>query len=79
VWATAIGLIAYFLGQSAGGAIEAFGLFGLAAVLLAITAAVLFHCHQRRQAAQRANAAATERARLAGLQEPRDAGDVQAG
>ena len=29
VWATAIGLIAYFLGQSAGGAIEAFGLFGL--------------------------------------------------
>ncbi len=35
-WATAIGLIAYFLGHSAGNAIEAFGLYGLAAVAIAI-------------------------------------------
>ncbi len=35
-WACAIGLIAYFLGSSAGNAIEAFGLYGLAAFLLAI-------------------------------------------
>ena len=28
-WASAIGLIAYFLGHSAGNAIEAFGLYGL--------------------------------------------------
>ena len=34
----AIGLIAYFLGNSAGNAIEAFGLYGLAAVVLAIVA-----------------------------------------
>src|SRR5271157_5764001 len=27
-WATAIGLIAYFLGHSAGGAVEAFGIYG---------------------------------------------------
>src|SRR5271167_927242 len=30
VWATAVGLVAYFLGRSASNAIEAFGVFGLA-------------------------------------------------
>ncbi len=76
VWATAIGLIAYFLGQSAGGAIEAFGLFGLVAVVLAIVAGFLFHRHQRRHAAEMANAAA-ERARNSGpARETQDAGDV---
>jgi len=34
-WASAIGLIAYFVGNSASNAVEAFGLYGLAAVLLA--------------------------------------------
>jgi membrane protein DedA with SNARE-associated domain len=52
-WACAIGLIAYFLGHSAGGAIEAFGLYGLIAVLLAIVSGLLLHRrHRRRTAAQ---------------------------
>jgi membrane protein DedA with SNARE-associated domain len=48
-WATAIGLIAYFLGHSAGGAIEAFGIFGLLAVLLAVGSAVYVHRRHRRR------------------------------
>jgi membrane protein DedA with SNARE-associated domain len=47
-WATAIGLIAYFLGHSAGSAIEAFGLYGLAAVLVAIGSALYMHRRHRR-------------------------------
>ena len=39
-WATAIGLIAYFLGHSAGSALEAFGLYGLLALVLAIVGAL---------------------------------------
>ncbi len=42
-WASAIGLAAYFLGHSAGSAIEAFGLYGLAAVLLAIVGVLVMH------------------------------------
>ena len=42
-WATAIGLAAYFLGSAAGNAIEAFGLYGLAAVLVAVVAFVVGH------------------------------------
>ena len=34
-WATTIGLVAYFVGNTASGAIAAFGLFGLLAVLFA--------------------------------------------
>src|SRR6476661_5001958 len=34
-WAVGVGLIAYFLGNSAGNAIETFGLFGLVAAVLA--------------------------------------------
>ena len=53
-WASAIGLVAYFLGHSAGGAIEAFGVYGLVAVVLAIVSTVLLHRrhvrHQRRPA-----------------------------
>jgi membrane protein DedA with SNARE-associated domain len=48
-WATAIGLIAYFLGHSAGNAIEAFGLFGLAAVLLALGSGFYVHRRHRRR------------------------------
>jgi membrane protein DedA with SNARE-associated domain len=47
-WATAIGLIAYFLGHSAGNAIEAFGIYGLVAVLVAIVSAVYLHRRHRR-------------------------------
>ena len=53
-WATAVGLVAYFLGHSAGNAIEAFGIYGLAAVVLAIASVFLAHRrhrrHQRRMA-----------------------------
>lgn len=48
-WATAIGLIGYFLGHSAGGAIETFGLYGLAAVLLAIISGLILHRRHRRR------------------------------
>jgi membrane-associated protein len=48
-WATAIGLIAYFIGHTAGNAIETFGLYGLAAVLLAVASALFMHRrHSRR-------------------------------
>jgi membrane protein DedA with SNARE-associated domain len=49
VWATGVGLIAYFLGNSASNAIEAFGLYGLAAVLIAIVGGFVMHRrHSRR-------------------------------
>jgi membrane protein DedA with SNARE-associated domain len=48
-WATVIGLIAYYLGHSAGNAIETFGLYGLAAVLVAIASAFLMHRRHRRR------------------------------
>lgn len=47
-WATAVGLIAYYLGHSAGNTIEAFGLYGLAAVLVAIGSAFFAHRRHRR-------------------------------
>jgi membrane protein DedA with SNARE-associated domain len=40
-WATAVGLISYYLGRSAENAIETFGLYGLAAALFAIVSALL--------------------------------------
>lgn len=53
-WATAIGLAAYFLGSAAGSVIEAFGIYGLAAVLIAIAALLTAHIrHRRRVAAER--------------------------
>ena len=47
-WATAIGLLAYFLGHSASNAIQTFGLYGLAAVLIAIGGGFYMHRRQRR-------------------------------
>jgi membrane protein DedA with SNARE-associated domain len=50
-WATAIGLLAYFLGHSAGNAIQTFGIYGLAAVLIAVGSGLFMHRrHRRRQA-----------------------------
>jgi membrane protein DedA with SNARE-associated domain len=47
-WATGIGLIAYFLGTAASSAIEAFGIYGLVAVLIAAAgASVAYKRHQR--------------------------------
>jgi membrane-associated protein len=54
-WATAIGLFAYFLGHSAGNAIEAFGIYGLLAALLAIGSALLLHRRHRRRGGRRAD------------------------
>jgi membrane protein DedA with SNARE-associated domain len=49
-WATIVGLFAYFLGHSAGSTIEAFGIYGLAAVVVAIASVFLAHRrHRRRQ------------------------------
>jgi membrane-associated protein len=52
-WATGVGLVAYFLGHSAGGAIEAFGVYGLVAVALAVISTLVLHrrhaAHQRAQ------------------------------
>jgi membrane protein DedA with SNARE-associated domain len=48
-WACAIGLIAYFLGHSAGNTIEAFGLYGLAAVLIGIVTLFVAHRRHRRR------------------------------
>lgn len=55
-WGTAIGLIAYFLGNSAGSAIEAFGVYGLVAVLIAIASAFVLH-RRHAQHARRAEQA----------------------
>jgi membrane protein DedA with SNARE-associated domain len=57
-WATAIGLLAYFLGHAAGNAIEAFGIYGLVAVLIAVGGIVLAHRRHQRQVAAAANARA---------------------
>ena len=48
-WATVVGLVAYFLGHSAGNAIKTFGLYGLVAALLAIASALWLHRRQRRR------------------------------
>jgi membrane protein DedA with SNARE-associated domain len=54
-WATAIGLLAYFLGHAAGNAIQTFGLFGLFAVLVVVVG--LFLAHRRRARAEQARMA----------------------
>jgi membrane protein DedA with SNARE-associated domain len=51
-WATAIGLAAYFLGHSAGNAIQAFGLYGLAAVAIAIVSTIVMHRRHRKRSAE---------------------------
>ncbi len=48
VWATAIGLIAYFLGHSASNVIETFGIYGLVAAVLALVSFVFLHRRGRR-------------------------------
>jgi membrane-associated protein len=56
-WAIAIGLLAYFLGSSAGNAIEAFGIYGLVAALVAVVSAFVLHRRARRRDAARDDAA----------------------
>jgi membrane protein DedA with SNARE-associated domain len=50
-WATAIGLLAYFLGNAAGNAIQTFGLFGLFAVLVVLVGLFVAHRRHSRAAA----------------------------
>ncbi|HTA36010.1 MAG TPA: DedA family protein, partial [Solirubrobacteraceae bacterium] len=42
-WATAIGLLAYFLGNSAGNVVETFGIYGLVAAVIAIVSFFVLH------------------------------------
>jgi membrane protein DedA with SNARE-associated domain len=51
-WATGVGLLAYFVGRSAGNLITTFGIFGLAALAIAAVGGFLWHRrHTRRMAA----------------------------
>jgi membrane-associated protein len=66
-WATGIGLLAYFLGSSASNAIEAFGIYGLIAAVLAIGGAFLLHRRaQRRERKARRERERAERAAAGG-------------
>jgi membrane-associated protein len=57
-WATAVGLLAYFVGRSADNLITTFGIFGLAALLIAAVVGFLWHRrHKRRTIAAAASAA----------------------
>ncbi|HEX5852032.1 MAG TPA: DedA family protein [Solirubrobacteraceae bacterium] len=48
-WATAIGLIAHFLGDSADNVVQAFGLYGLAAFAIALAGVFLAHRRRHRR------------------------------
>ncbi len=48
-WAVMIGTIAYILGSSAGNVVEAFGLWGLIALSIAIVAVFVWHRRNRRE------------------------------
>ncbi len=69
-WAIVIGLVAYYLGHSAGNAIETFGLYGLAAVLVAIISAFVMHRRHRRRVREGGAATADRRPH-----EPREPGE----
>ncbi len=51
-WATGVGLVAYFVGKSAGNAIATFGIFGLIAVALVLGGALALHLRHRRHQRQ---------------------------
>ena len=60
-WAVAIGLLSYYLGHAAGDAVKTFGLYGLAAAVLAIgTALILHRRHRRGQERKRSEVDAAE-------------------
>ena len=70
-WATTVGLIAYFLGRSAGNALQTFGLFGLGAAALALITAVVLHRRHRRRLAQAARQDAEAEAAVPNAQDRR--------
>ncbi len=47
-WATAVGLIAYYVGQSASNAIATFGIYGLVAAVVALGGGLALHRRHRR-------------------------------
>jgi membrane protein DedA with SNARE-associated domain len=62
-WASVIGLLSYYLGHAAGDAVKTFGLYGLAAALLAIGTALFAHRrHRRGQEKRRSDGATAETA-----------------
>src|SRR5882757_3591167 len=62
-WATVIGLLSYYLGHAAGDAVKTFGLYGLAAALLAIGTGLFAHRrHRRAQERKRSDRATAEAA-----------------
>jgi membrane-associated protein len=71
-WATIVGLIAYFLGRSAGNALQTFGLFGLGAAALALITAVVLHRRHRRHRRQLAQAGRREADAQAAVPSPQD-------
>lgn len=70
-WATAIGLLAYFLGNSAGNAIETFGIYGLVAAVVAIASAVLLHRRAKRRSSSEQSASAAVRSDASERHEPK--------
>jgi membrane protein DedA with SNARE-associated domain len=71
-WATAVGLIAYFLGRSAGNALQTFGLFGLGAAALALITAFVLHRRHRRHSRQLAQVAGQHADAEAAVPSPQD-------
>jgi membrane-associated protein len=69
-WATAIGLLAYFLGHSAGNAIQTFGVYGLVAALLALASGFWLHRRHRRGGVAADGSGAADTRRRPGGAEP---------
>ena len=69
-WATAIGLLAYFLGHSAGNAIQTFGVYGLVAALLALASGFWLHRRHRRREVVADGLGAADTHQLPGGAEP---------
>jgi membrane-associated protein len=62
-WATVIGVLSYSLGHAAGDAVKTFGLYGLAAAVLAIATGLFAHRrHRRAQERRRSDRATAEAA-----------------
>ena len=73
-WATGVGLVAYFIGQSASNAITTFGIYGLVAVVVALGGTFFLHRRHRRH--QRIDQAAEESKRRQRAAETADGGNA---
>jgi membrane protein DedA with SNARE-associated domain len=61
IWASAIGIAAYYIGRSAESAVSAFGIFGLVAVAIAALSLFVAHRRRRRRSAREDEAIAGRR------------------